>query len=451
MSINHLLIIEDNQQVLNSLKLLAQEKFKQVTGISFPDRMMEICQKEQIDVILLDMNFTGSMSSGQEGLNWLAMIREKHPDISVVLITAYGDIDIAVEALKLGAQDFITKPWDNNRLLDTLVSASKISQEKKSLTAKIAKDQSGSEALLAPPQIIGKSPVMKKLDEIINKIADTDANVLITGENGTGKELIARQIHLKSRRRQQAFIGVDAGAIPEALFESELFGHEKGAFTDAHEARKGKLVLADQGTFFLDEIANLPTGLQAKLLSALQNRMVYPLGASKAVKTDIRLITATNQDPVQLVSKGKFREDLLYRINTITIHVPALRDRGEDILILAKHFLDHYSKLYKRSALSLSPGACEALLHHRWSGNVRELQHCMERVVILADQETIGVEDLHLRHLGPDPGISLNLTLDEMEQKMIRAALDKTGGNMTEAARILGITRQTLYNKMKKK
>jgi DNA-binding NtrC family response regulator len=448
METGRILIVDDNKTLLNALELALQPDFESVTCLSNPKQLPFILQTEKIDVILLDMNFVAGINSGNEGIFWLSEIKKLKPEIQVIMMTAFGDVELAVKALKMGASDFVLKPWNNIRLLETIKAAAriKISQEK----INRIKGESGiaSNDHLKVADMLGDSPVMKRILKIIDKVAPTNANVLITGENGTGKELIARAIHSKSLRASQQMVGVDMGAITETLFESELFGHVRGAFTDAKIARDGKIKIADNSTLFLDEIGNLSLPLQAKLLACLENRQVVPVGANHPIPVDIRLICATNCDIDLMVTEGRFREDLLFRVNTIRIEAPPLRDREEDIILLANHFLNYYSKYYHKPKLILSGKAKEKLRHYHWPGNVRELRHAMEKAVILSETEILQPEDFHFRPTA-ERDESRN-TLEDMERVMIEQALAENGGNMSAAAIKLGITRQTLYNKAKK-
>ncbi len=448
METGRILIVDDNKTLLNALELALQPDFESVTCLSNPKQLPFILQTEKIDVILLDMNFVAGINSGNEGIFWLSEIKKLKPEIQVIMMTAFGDVELAVKALKMGASDFVLKPWNNVRLLETIKAAARIKISLEKINR--LKGESGitSNDHLKVAEMLGDSPVMKRILKIIDKVAPTNANVLITGENGTGKELIARAIHCKSLRASQQMVGVDMGAITETLFESELFGHVRGAFTDAKTARDGKIKIADQSTLFLDEIGNLSLPLQAKLLSCLENRQIVPVGANHPIPVDIRLICATNCDIDLMVAEGRFREDLLFRVNTIRIEAPPLRDREEDIILLANHFLNYYSKYYHKAKLILSGKAKEKFRHYHWPGNVRELRHAMEKAVILSETEILQPEDFHFRPTA-ERDDSRN-TLEDMEKVMIEQALAENGGNMSAAAIKLGITRQTLYNKAKK-
>jgi DNA-binding NtrC family response regulator len=412
---------------------------------------MDTLRKNTIDVILLDMNFSAGINSGNEGLYWLQQILAYDPRISIVMITAYGDVELAVKAVKLGAVDFVLKPWDNEKLITTIQSAYLLNRSKKEVDKLKLKEKSLiAELNRNQDPVIGSSEVMINVLKTVDKVAKTNANVLITGENGTGKEVIAREIHRLSGRADQVMVTVDLGAITETLFESELFGHKKGAFTDAQTDRTGKIETASGGTLFLDEIGNLSMPLQAKLLSALQNLTITRVGDNRPIPVDIRLICATNCNLVQLVSEGKFREDLLYRINTIHIEIPPLRERQNDIELLSDFFLKRYAKKYNREGLVITCEAIDKLMGYHWPGNVRELQHAIEKAVILSDQDKLFPSDFIFKSEMRSEGNQMNGTLDEMEQALIKNAIDQCEGNLSAVASRLGITRQTLYNKIKK-
>jgi DNA-binding NtrC family response regulator len=445
-----ILVVDDNKNALEALSMLLQLDFERVVTLTSPNQIRSMLEREDFDIVLLDMNFSAGINTGNEGLFWLGEIKKRKPETEVVMITAYGDVKQAVQALKSGAADFILKPWENEKLLATLQSTLKLKrsnvqveelkQREKNLKKELNQEQR---------HILGSSSGILNMMQTIAKVAKTDANVLITGENGTGKELVACEIHRRSERSNELLISIDMGAIPETLFESELFGHKKGSFTDAHEDRTGKFQIAHKGTLFLDEIGNLPHALQSKLLSVLQNRTIVPIGSNQPVPVDIRLICATNCDLDQLVEQQKFREDLLYRINTIWIEVPPLRERGGDIEILAMFFLSYYEKKYRKSSLRISSQAMQKLKAYPWPGNVRELQHTIEKAVILSDSGTLKPDDFIFKSTGKS-AVSNFLTLEEMEKHMIEAALDKHNGNHKTVANQLGISRQTLYNKIRK-
>lgn len=446
----NILVVDDNKSILSVLDILLTPVYGEVTLISNPNHIPSELRKKDYNLVILDMNFQAGVNTGNEGIYWLERIKETDPEISVVFITAYGDINIAVKALKAGASDFILKPWDNEKLLATLELAIQLNLSKKEVKQlKEHETQLKREISHDLKFIIGSSPALMGVMNLVRKVAKTDANVLITGENGTGKELIAREIHRLSARTKEILVTVDVGSLTETLFESELFGHLKGSFTDAHENRQGKFETASKGTLFLDEIGNLSLHLQAKLLSAIENRQITRIGSNQPIQTDIRLICATNRDLEKMVKEGLFREDLLYRINTIQIELPPLRNRGNDIIILAEFFLKKYTYKYKKPDIKINRQATDKLLSYSWPGNVRELQHTIEKAVILSESAILKPEDLYLK-----PSSNINsgntfITLDEMEKQMILQALDNNNGNFTAAAGQLGITRQTLYNKLK--
>ncbi len=448
---NKILIVDDNKSVLTALEMLLQTEYKDVFLLSNPNNLISAIKQNQIDIVLLDMNFKAGINSGNEGIYWLNEIRKLDETISVIMITAYGDVELAVKAVKAGAFDFILKPWDNRKLLSTVHAASEMRKSRKE-NLNLRNKAKGLKNIIAPEQnIIGKSKPMTKLMAVVKKVAQTDANILITGENGTGKQLIAQEIHKYSKRKDEIFLTVDMGALSETLFESELFGHVKGSFTDAKEDRTGKFELADKGTLFLDEIANLSLSLQAKILSALQNRSITRLGSNKQIPVDIRLVSATNKNINQMIEEGTFREDLFYRINTISIELPPLRERENDIVLLAEYYLHKYAEKYSKSALRITDKAKQKLLNYQWPGNVRELQHCVEKAVILAENNILDENSFSLNEQAgvKQSGFS-NYTIEEMEKTLILANIDKENGNMSAVAKNLGITRQTLYNKLKK-
>ena len=398
------------------------------------------------------MNFKAGINNGNEGIYWLNEIQKYDPSISVILITAHGDVELAVRAVKEGAVDFVLKPWDNNKLISTLRAGLKLRKSKLENASLVKTTNALKQELKSGFQsLIGQSEPMKQVMDMVRKVAITDANIFITGENGTGKELIAREIHRLSKRNREVMLSVDMGALSETLFESELFGHTKGAFTDAKEERIGKMEAANKGTLFLDEIGNLSLPMQAKMLTTLQNRTIVKLGSNTPIPIDIRLISATNKDLDAMIAEGSFREDLLYRINTITIELPPLRNRGNDILLLAEFYLNKYTQKYNKPNLKICKQAADKLLKYSWPGNVRELQHTLEKAVILTDGAILHEEcfSLHERHHSSKKEFT-DVTLEEMELEMIKAAIHKENGNMSIVAKSLGITRQTLYNKLKK-
>ncbi len=446
-----ILVIDDNKSLLSALEILLQFEFKSVNTISSPNQISSLGDLNTFDIVLLDMNFSAGVNTGNEGLFWLREIKKKAPHISVIMMTAYGAIDLAVKALKEGATDFILKPWNNEKLLATIKSAYLL-RKSQSEVQELKKKESHLKQVINQDSnfIIGNSKALTSVLNLVSKVAKTDVNVLVTGENGTGKELIARELHRLSSRKDEVFIGVDMGSISETLFESELFGHTKGAFTDAKEDRAGKFEAANKGTLFLDEIGNLSLQTQAKLLSAIQNRTIVRVGANKNISVDIRLICATNCNLNQMVADGIFREDLLYRINTIHLEVPPLRERENDILILADFYLKKFTSKYSKPPLRINNAAEEKLLSYQWPGNVRELQHTMERAVILSEGNVLKPTDFLLTTATELSFGSGPETLDDMEHLMITKALDQHKGNYSAAANQLGISRQTLYNKMKK-
>lgn len=444
-----ILVVDDNKAVLNALEMLLAGVFREVITIRTPNQIEAILESGRVDVVLLDMNFSAGINTGNEGLYWLSRIKGYAAEIPVVLFTAYADIDLAVRAVKEGATDFVVKPWDNAKLVATLLAAYRLHESRREVKQLKAKEEVLKEQLSPERTVVwGESDAMRRVRQLIEKVAVTDANVLITGENGTGKEIVAREIHALSGRKGEVMISVDMGAITETLFESELFGHVKGAFTDAREDRVGKFEAANKGTLFLDEIGNLSYALQSKLLATLQSRKVIRVGSNKPIDVNIRLICATNSDLPRMVKEGTFREDLLYRINTIHVEVPPLRERGNDILLLAEAFLRDYGRKYRKPDLSFSGETRQRLLGYSWPGNVRELQHTVEKAVIMCDRQVLTPEDFLFKS---EPGERTSLeTLEDMEREMIRKALERHEGNLSAVASRLGITRQTLYNKMKK-
>lgn len=437
-----IIIVDDNKGVLTAVQLLLKNHFSKAITLSSPVSLSSVLREDNPEVVLLDMNFTSGINNGNEGLFWLHEIKRQYPNLPVVLFTAYADIDLAVRGIKEGATDFIVKPWDNQKLVETLLNAASQAKEGKK---KNRKKENPSIAAM----YWGESSAMQQLRMLVEKVATTNANILITGENGTGKEMLAREIHALSSRYKETMVSVDMGAITESLFESELFGHVKGSFTDAHADRTGKFEAANHSSLFLDEIGNLPYHLQAKLLTAIQQRSIVRVGSNEPVPVDIRLICATNRNLQGMVDKGEFREDLLYRINTIHVEIPPLRNRREDIVPLAERFITRFCKQYDKAPISLTASACEKLTAHSWYGNIRELEHAIEKAVIICDGNSIPAEMFQLVQKTEIQQTEAS-TLEEMEKAMIRKALDKCGGNLSAVASQLGITRQTLYNKMKK-
>ncbi len=446
-----ILIVDDKKSVLTALEMLLQTTFEKVLTLSNPNLLVSTIKREKVDIVLLDMNFKTGRNTGNEGIFWLNEINKIDPSIVVIMITAYGDIELAVRTVKEGAFNFILKPWDNKKLLATIHSAIRLRQ---SQMENQALKKSGQELIAAfsssDYSIIGRSQAIQDVMQMVKKVAQTDANVLITGENGTGKELIAKEIHKHSKRRDKILMSIDMGAISESLFESELFGHKKGAFTDAKNDRTGKLEMAHKGTVFLDEIGNLSLTMQAKLLSVLENRTITKVGDNIPVPIDIRLIAATNKNLSEMIQNGQFREDLLYRINTISIELPPLRKRGNDVLLLAEFYLQKYVRKYGKPKMSIDDKAREKLLQYAWPGNVRELKHSIEKAVILAEGTVLNETSFTLDQPINQPESLENITLDEMEKMLIINTIKKYKGNMSRVAKKLGITRQTLYNKLKK-
>lgn len=449
-----IVVVDDNRSMLTAVEILLNGIFEKVVTLGSPNRLLSTLREVKADVLLLDMNFSSGINSGNEGLYWLSEVKKTDPSIEVVLFTAYADIDLAVKAMQRGATDFVVKPWNNAKLVATLQAA--LSLRKSRSEAKqlgdIKRSFSPEGGAGENAMFWGTSPAMRRLRAIVEKVADTDANILITGENGTGKEMLAREIHRLSARKDELIVTVDLGAIPETLFESELFGHVKGAFTDARSDRAGKFEAASNGTLFLDEIGNLPYHQQAKLLTAIQSRSIVRVGSNSPIPVNIRLISATNRDLNQMVSAGEFREDLLYRINTIHIEIPPLAQRTEDIVPLAQIFLKRYATKYNKTCAGFNDAALEKLMSHNWSGNIRELQHTVEKAVIMADSDLITEDELLISRREGNAGTQAIApsTLEEMERSMIANALQRHGGNLSAVAAQLGVTRQTLYNKIKK-
>lgn len=459
--------MDDNADALTSLRLLLKRHFATIDVELSPNEIPRLMESTRYDVILLDMNFTKDVSSGEEGFEWLEKILRIDPSVAVIMMTAYGDMNAAIRAIKAGATDFIVKPWHNEKLIVTIGAARALSASRREIETLKTSERGFKSALNASAaasgvgDFIAVSAPMRAIDALLNKVAPTDANVLILGENGVGKEVIAREIHRRSARSGEAFVSVDMGALPEALFESELFGASKGAFTDAKEDRAGRFEIASGGTLFLDEIGNLSAPAQAKLLAALQNRSIMRLGSHKPIALDIRLICSTNMPLYEMVEQKTFRQDLLYRINTVEINVPPLAQRKEDIPLLAEHFLRLYGAKYRKSGLRLTPGALKKLESSLWRGNVRELQHTIERAAIMSEGGAIEASDFTLSDEGlsaartggglPEERAPLEtLNLDEVEKSIIRKALIKHGGNISRAAEELGLTRAALYRRMEK-
>ncbi|MGD0581975.1 MAG: sigma-54 dependent transcriptional regulator [Bacteroidales bacterium] len=447
-----LLIVDDHKQVLKALIQLLEPEFGGITGITNPNQIISCINKEEFDVILLDMNFSAGVNTGNEGLYWLNRILKSDPLAVVVMITAYSDVDLAVRAIKEGATDFVVKPWDNSKLITSLQAAFKLRQSKiENKKLRDRQKQMNKGIIKQDGPLVGKSQVMENVLQVIKKVARTDANVLVVGENGTGKELIVKEIHNVSRRADEAFISIDIGTITETIFESEMFGHIKGAFTDAREDKTGWFETASGGTLFLDEIGNLSLSMQSKLLTAIQNRVIYKVGSKTPIPFDIRLICATNKNPEEMVSKNLFREDLYYRINTIVIEVPPLRDRGEDIVMLAEHFLKEYAGKYEKFHLKFSSKTLDKLMKYNWPGNVRELRHTIEKAVILSESDILTPEDLIVSHSSQETPLRQKpSTFAEIEKQALQIALRNNNGSVLKASKELGLARQTMYNKMQK-
>ena len=440
-----ILIVDDNAGSRQALKILLPVHFAEVETLPSPVTLVNTLERFRPDVVLLDMNFNTSINTGNEGLYWAGEIKKMMPEVEVVLFTAYADIQLAVEGMKRGAFDFIVKPWDNEKLVTTLTAArdkARKAMKRDRLPESATADNS--------PMFWGTSPAMEAIRKTLDKIAPTDATVLITGENGTGKDVLAREIHAHSLRSGKPMVAVDAGAITETLFESELFGHVKGAFTDAHADHVGKFEQADGGTLFLDEIGNIPLHLQAKLLRAIQSRSIVRVGGNEAKPINIRLICATNMDLEQLVREGRFREDLYYRINTVHINLPSLRERKEDIVPLAQMFLERFAEKYHRPLTGIAPEAAAMLTEGRWSGNIRELQNCIEKAVILSDGNELTAKDIQLEQAAKPIGTTIKAVNEAEEERLVREAMDRTEGNISAAAKMLGVSRPTLYAKLKK-
>lgn len=448
-----ILIIDDNEDVLLAAKLLLKKHAHDVIIEKNPKKIPFLMNNDTYDVILLDMNYSQDITSGKEGFFWLEKILAIDPSAVVILITAFGDVEMAVKALKVGATDFVLKPWQNEKLLATISSAIKLKKSYKEVDKlKQAKKLLENDMNQPFKDIIGVSDAMKNVFSVIDKVAKTDANVLILGENGTGKELIARALHQRSIRKDNVFVGVDMGAITETLFESELFGHKKGSFTDAKEDRAGRFEVANRGTLFLDEIGNLSMPLQSKLLTVLQNREVTRIGSNKSIPVDIRLICATNMPLHDMVQDNTFRQDLLYRMNTVEIKLPPLRERMEDIPLLADHFMKTYCNKYRKQIKKIAAATLKKLQKYSWPGNIRELQHAIERAVIMSEGSVLNPDDFFFLSEKADAkkDMSDNYNLDEVEKVVIQRAINKHSGNISKAAKELGLTRASLYRRLEK-
>lgn len=445
-----ILIIDDNEDILFTLKMLLRPLVESITTSTSPKEINRLATINKYNVILLDMNFTADAVSGKEGFYWLERIREISPDTVVILITAYSDTEKAVQAIKAGATDFIPKPWQNEKMVATVSSALELSLNRSEVQS--LKDQKSTLTTTDPePVVIGRSAAMRNVFITLEKIKDTDANILLLGENGTGKDLIAYTLHKQSRRNLEAFVAIDLGSVPDSLFESELFGYEKGAFTNAIKSKSGRIEIASGGTLFLNEIGNLPSMLQAKLLTTIEQQKIHRLGSTRQTPINVRLICATNANLHAAVQNGSFRQDLLYRINTIEIVIPPLRDRGDDVHLLANHFLKFYCYKYKKEIEGFSKDALQLLKQYTWPGNVRELQHVIERAVILSEQKRLQYDDFMLRISISSPKEKEDkFNLDKLEKSTILEALELCSGNLTQTADLLGITRTSLYRRLQK-
>ena len=448
------LMIDDDEDILLAAKLFLKQHIRNIHTESSPENLIQLITNENYDVILLDMNFEKGATSGKEGFYWLDKILKTTPGTSVILITSYGDLELAVQAIKEGATDFVMKPWKNEKLLSTIEAALKLHQAQEEITSLKEKQEFLLEELNQSfPEFIGESASIRKVLKVIEKVSKTDANILVLGENGTGKQLIARMIHHASERANEIFVNVDLGAISESLFESELFGHKKGAYTDAREDRAGRFEIANNGTLFLDEIGNLSIPLQAKLLSVIQSRKVTRLGSNKEFPVNIRLICATNMSIHEMVKSGQFRQDLLYRINTVEIYLPPLRERIKDIPLLVKYFISTYCKRYSLPIKIVPQNTMKRLEKHSWPGNIRELQHAIERAVILSESEILQPEDFFINRQQQEEQPLTNLknyNIEQVEKMLIRKVLDKNSGNISKSAKELGLTRAALYRRLEK-
>lgn len=449
-----ILVVDDDTDILTAARLLLRSHFRKVDTLANPQQLPDALAQGDYAIVLLDMNFTSGSNSGEEGFYWLQQVQQLHPEIVVVMMTAFGDVDTAVKTIKQGATDFVLKPWHNDKVLATLASAEQLYNSRRQVEALKSANQ---ELSGGSGDMLGTSAAMGKVFSMIERAAPTDANVLITGENGTGKEMVAREIHRRSQRADEVFVSIDLGSVPESLFESELFGHKKGAFTGADRDRIGRMQAACGGTLFLDEIGNLPLHLQSKLLTALEQRQVVPVGGNQPVPVDIRLLCATNMPHSQLNDESLFRQDLLFRINTVELHLPPLRERVEDIPALAQHFLGKFRRKYHKPELALGLGALEQLQANNWRGNVRELRHAIERAVILCGRDELAAEDFAMTPVQQASAASGSpvqqlgtCNLEEVERRTIEQVLKQYKGNISKAAKALGITRGALYRRMEK-
>ncbi|WP_459209170.1 sigma-54-dependent transcriptional regulator [Aquimarina rhabdastrellae] len=446
-----ILLVDDDEDILFSAKLSLKPYFTQILKTTNPKKILEYVAQEPIDVVLLDMNYRIGYEDGKEGLYWLKRIKEISGETTVILMTAFGSVNLAVDAIKQGATDFILKPWNTEKLYGVINAGVELARSKrKTSQLKNIQEQKNNDFHQSTGHIIGTSAIMNDAIKLMQKVAPTDATILILGENGTGKYVYAKEIHLKSQRKHHPFIHVDLGALNENLFESELFGYAKGAFTDAHKDTLGRFELAKGGTIFLDEIGNLPLHLQSKLLTVIQNRKITRLGEAKERPIDVRIICATNADIHKMVEEQRFRQDLLYRINTIELSLPPLRDRKEDIVPLANHFLKKLTQKYRKTIVEISKPAIKALQEYHWPGNIRELEHIIERAVIITENDTVATEDLHFSNKKFQQSAAVSLNLEETEKRLIQEALHKFQGNISKAAKVLGLTRAALYRRIEK-
>lgn len=450
MSQYRILIADDNEDVLFALNLLLESYFEKIKVTTRPERIIELVTSFRPDVILLDMNFSKDAICGEEGFESLKQILTIDPHAAVIFMTAYSDTEKAVRAIKAGAMDFISKPWTKEKILATLSAALKLRQSRQEVTLLKQQVKTLSEPLISEDNIIGESEEMRNLFETVQKLSETDANILIFGENGTGKDIIARMLHQSSNRSDAPFINIDLGSVPEALFESELFGYQQGAFTDAKKPKAGRFEIANGGTLFLDEIGNLSLNMQAKLLTAIEKRKISRLGSTESTAIDVRLISATNADIHGMIEAGAFRQDLLYRINTVELHIPPLRDRGNDILLLGEYFLNKYNKKYHKDIKGITREGKQKLLNYNWPGNVRELQHALERAVILNTEKWINASQFQFKQIVNRRSETEDLNLESIERSTIEKAIKRASGNITQAANYLGITRFSLYRKIEK-
>lgn len=450
--IGRILVVDDNINILNSLEQLLKHDFEEVKTISNPNQIINLIKGNLYDVVLLDMNFKAGINTGNEGFFWMKEMLKIDPNAIVILITAYADIELAVRAMKDGAVDFVAKPWDPAKLIATLQSAVQLRKSKLEVkTLRQKTNELSAEVSRSSEEIIGTSEKIREVLEIVSKIASTDTNVLLIGENGTGKELIARQIHQKSERSSAPFISVDVGSLSETLFESELFGHERGSFTDAKSERIGRIEIASNGTLFLDEIGNISYSQQAKLLSVLENHRFSRIGSNVDIETNFRLISATNKNISELIKHNLFREDLFYRINTIQIVIPPLRERKEDIPLIVDYYLRKYSKKYAKETIKISGRAVDKLNQHSWPGNIRELRHAVERAVVLADSPILSPENFFIQSQDlPESNQIDTFCLEEIERRVLVKVMKYTNGNLSKAAKLLDISRTTLYSKMQR-